>query len=246
MMIALGLAVCVVAYMVVIYNNLVFLKRSVDKNGSNIEVLLKQRNAELPKLIETCKQHMKHEQDSLLVRDEAGDEVDYGHGYFRVTEHYFRAGDPLYVIGSFVTLSQNTLGKKASKATQDVFKKCKKHWGFLLGVQPDANKADAPQGQEQEVLPQEPVHLMSSRGIPSRRPYIVSNKSQEAIVRAYSWKGIASLVAFFAFCIGALFIDDGINAYNRYIEKEIRGNPKTKSYRTDVEDFIESISKIAR
>ncbi len=48
-----------------IYNMLVTLKNNADKSWSNIAVLLKQRNSELPKLIDTCKQHMKYEQATL-------------------------------------------------------------------------------------------------------------------------------------------------------------------------------------
>ena len=52
-------------YGIIIYNNLVALKHSVDKAWANIDVLLKQRHDELPKLVETCKGYMKHEQETL-------------------------------------------------------------------------------------------------------------------------------------------------------------------------------------
>jgi len=57
----LGLAV----YAVFIYNNLVRLKHAMAKAWSNIDVLLKQRHDELPKLVETCKQYMEYEKDAL-------------------------------------------------------------------------------------------------------------------------------------------------------------------------------------
>lgn len=63
--IVLGLLAAVVVYGVVIYNNLVSLKHNVSKAWSNIDVLLKQRHDELPKLVETCKQYMKYEQATL-------------------------------------------------------------------------------------------------------------------------------------------------------------------------------------
>lgn len=47
------------------YNRLVGLKHAVTKAWSNIDVLLKQRHDELPKLIETCKQYMGFEKDTL-------------------------------------------------------------------------------------------------------------------------------------------------------------------------------------
>lgn len=52
-------------YIVVIYNNLISLKNNASKNWSNIDVLLKQRYSELPKLIDTCKQYMSYEKDTL-------------------------------------------------------------------------------------------------------------------------------------------------------------------------------------
>lgn len=61
------LAVLLVAvlYVVTVYNGLVQLKHNVAKAWSNIDVLLKQRHDELPKLVEVCKQYMKYEQDTL-------------------------------------------------------------------------------------------------------------------------------------------------------------------------------------
>ena len=53
-------------YVVSIYNHLVRLKHNVSKAWSNIDVLLKQRHDEIPKLVETCKQYMKFEQDTLV------------------------------------------------------------------------------------------------------------------------------------------------------------------------------------
>ena len=61
----LGLAILALVYLVMIYNNLVQVKHNVSKAWANIDVLLKQRHDELPKLVETCKQYMKFEQDTL-------------------------------------------------------------------------------------------------------------------------------------------------------------------------------------
>jgi LemA protein len=52
-------------YFITIYNSLVRLKNDIDKAWSNIDVLLKQRHDELPKLIETCKGYMQYEQATL-------------------------------------------------------------------------------------------------------------------------------------------------------------------------------------
>jgi LemA protein len=62
-------------YLVMIYNSLVQVKHNVSKAWANIDVLLKQRHDELPKLIETCKQYMKFEQDTLARVIEARSKV---------------------------------------------------------------------------------------------------------------------------------------------------------------------------
>ncbi|HLY63122.1 MAG TPA: LemA family protein [Terriglobia bacterium] len=55
----------VLAYLLTIYNSLVRLRNDIDKAWSNIDVLLKQRHDELPKLIETCKGYMQYEQETF-------------------------------------------------------------------------------------------------------------------------------------------------------------------------------------
>ena len=60
-----GLSVGLLAYAVAIYNTLVRLKHTVSRAWSNIDVLLKQRHSELPKLVETCKQFGRFEQETL-------------------------------------------------------------------------------------------------------------------------------------------------------------------------------------
>ncbi|MEJ2592264.1 MAG: LemA family protein [Candidatus Thiodiazotropha sp.] len=61
----IGFLVVILIYGILIYNNLVRLKHDVTKAWANIDVLLKQRHDELPKLVETCKQYMKFEQETL-------------------------------------------------------------------------------------------------------------------------------------------------------------------------------------
>jgi len=55
----------IVVYGIFIFNQLVALKHNVGKAWSNIDILLKQRHDELPKLVETCRQYMKFEQETL-------------------------------------------------------------------------------------------------------------------------------------------------------------------------------------
>ncbi len=61
----------VFAYLITIYNSLVRLKNDIDKAWANIDVLLKQRHDELPKLIETCKGYMQYEQKTFQLITEA-------------------------------------------------------------------------------------------------------------------------------------------------------------------------------
>ena len=63
--IVLGVLAALILYAITLYNNLVALKHNVSKAWSNIDVLLKQRHDELPKLVETCKQYMGYEQETL-------------------------------------------------------------------------------------------------------------------------------------------------------------------------------------
>ncbi len=63
--ILLGLLIVAAIYSITSYNGLVNLKHGVTKAWANIDVLLKQRHDELPKLVETCKQYMSYEQETL-------------------------------------------------------------------------------------------------------------------------------------------------------------------------------------
>ncbi|WP_275100086.1 LemA family protein [Sedimenticola hydrogenitrophicus] len=63
--VTLGILAVVAFYTIAIYNGLVNLKHGVSKAWANIDVLMKQRHDELPKLVETCKQYMQYEQETL-------------------------------------------------------------------------------------------------------------------------------------------------------------------------------------
>jgi len=73
--IVLGVLLVVVVYAIMLYNNLVQVKHNVAKAWANIDVLLKQRHDELPKLVETCKQYMQFEQGTLTKVMEARSRV---------------------------------------------------------------------------------------------------------------------------------------------------------------------------
>ena len=57
--------VWLIAYAVGVYNMLVRLSNNIDKAWSNIDVILKQRHDELPKLVEVCNSYMAHERETL-------------------------------------------------------------------------------------------------------------------------------------------------------------------------------------
>jgi LemA protein len=63
--ILLGTVIIAVIYAISIYNRLVNLKHNVKKAWGNIDVLLKQRHDELPKLVSTCKEYMEYESETL-------------------------------------------------------------------------------------------------------------------------------------------------------------------------------------
>ena len=73
--IVLGVLAVVVIYFITIYNALVQVKHNVTKAWANIDVLLRQRHDEIPKLVETCKQYMKFEQETLTKVMEARSRV---------------------------------------------------------------------------------------------------------------------------------------------------------------------------
>ena len=63
-LLVIGLIV-LIAYVVGAYNLLVRLANNIDKAWSNIDVILKQRHDELPKLVEVCNSYMTHERETL-------------------------------------------------------------------------------------------------------------------------------------------------------------------------------------
>jgi len=67
----LGGVVIALLYGIVVYNGLVQLKHNVAKAWANIDVLLKQRHDELPKLVEVCRQYKQFEQETLARVTEA-------------------------------------------------------------------------------------------------------------------------------------------------------------------------------
>jgi len=75
--IVLAVLAAVLVWAALVYNGLVAVKNGVAKAWSNIDVLLKQRHDEIPKLVEVCKAYMQFERDTLerVMRARAGSQA---------------------------------------------------------------------------------------------------------------------------------------------------------------------------
>ena len=70
------LAVLLVGYVVSLYNQLVRLRKRVDQAARNIDVLLKQRQDELTKLIDAAQEMMEYEEEVLTQLTEAREQAE--------------------------------------------------------------------------------------------------------------------------------------------------------------------------
>lgn len=67
-------AIVVVVYFVSLYNGLILVSNNITKAWANIDVLLKQRHDEIPKLVKVCQGYMEHEKgvfDTVMKAREA-------------------------------------------------------------------------------------------------------------------------------------------------------------------------------
>ncbi|MFC2162332.1 LemA family protein [Candidatus Altiarchaeota archaeon] len=62
MLLAIGV---IAAYAILIFNSLIRLRNNIEKSWSNIDVLLKQRNDEIPNLMKTVEGYMEHEKETF-------------------------------------------------------------------------------------------------------------------------------------------------------------------------------------
>jgi LemA protein len=65
LMVLLFVAVGLLTYLGVLYNGLIALRNDIDKAWANIDVLLKQRHDELPRLVAVCEGYMRYERETL-------------------------------------------------------------------------------------------------------------------------------------------------------------------------------------
>lgn len=71
LMIAIGIVVLLIFYLISIYNALVALRNQVDNAWSQIDVQLKRRHDLIPNLVETAKGYVQHERQTLEKITEA-------------------------------------------------------------------------------------------------------------------------------------------------------------------------------
>ena len=118
--ITIGILIVIVVYGVTIYNSLVQIKHNVTKAWANIDVLLKQRHDELPKLIETCKQYMKFEQDTLTRVIEARSKVFTAREAQNVPALGQAEGGLRAALGSLFALAESYPDLKANQTFQQL------------------------------------------------------------------------------------------------------------------------------
>ena len=118
--ITLGVLAAIVVYVITIYNALVQIKHNVSKAWANIDVLLKQRHDELPKLVETCKQYMKFEQDTLARVIEARSKVFTAREAQNVPALGQAEGGLRAALGSLFALAESYPDLKANQTFQQL------------------------------------------------------------------------------------------------------------------------------
>jgi LemA protein len=118
--ITLGILILIAVYGVTIYNALVQIKHNVTKAWANIDVLLKQRHDELPKLVETCKQYMKFEQDTLTRVIEARSKVSTAREAQNVPALGQAEGGLRAALGSLFALAEAYPDLKANQTFQQL------------------------------------------------------------------------------------------------------------------------------
>jgi len=98
--IVLGLLLLIAIYGITVYNALIQIKYNVGMAWANIDVLLKQRHDELPKLVETCRQYKEFEQATLERVTEARGQV-----------HRARESGDIQALGAAETALRSGLGQ---------------------------------------------------------------------------------------------------------------------------------------
>lgn len=115
-----GSVVVVFFYAVGVYNALVRVKNNVRQAWSNIDVILKQRHDELPKLVETCKQYMKYEAETLEKVMRARAAVSQAQSTGNVSALGAAEGQLRGVLGGLYAVAENYPDLKANASFQSL------------------------------------------------------------------------------------------------------------------------------
>lgn len=115
-----GAVVVLFFYAVGVYNALVRVKNNVHQAWSNIDVILKQRHDELPKLVETCKQYMKYEAETLEKVMRARAAVSQAQSAGNVAALGAAEGQLRGVLGGLYAVAENYPDLKANASFQSL------------------------------------------------------------------------------------------------------------------------------
>jgi LemA protein len=117
LIIVLFVVAVIVGYFVTIYNSLIVVKNNILKAWSNIDVILKQRHDEIPKLIKTCEAYMSYEKktlsDVIALRNSAA-------GAGSVHDKAVKEGQLSAALGKLFALSENYPDLKAQANFQNL------------------------------------------------------------------------------------------------------------------------------
>lgn len=106
-----------VLYAVNVYNQLINVKKECERTWSNISVLLQQRSDELPKLIDTAKEYMEYEQETLQQVIEARSKTQKASN----PEQQAKADEQLKgALGNFFALAEDYPDLKANENFQQL------------------------------------------------------------------------------------------------------------------------------
>jgi LemA protein len=102
-----------VGYGLSIYNSLVALKNNIGRSWANIDVLLKQRHDELPKLVKTCEGYMQHERAVFDKLSEARGALAHARS---VPERAEAEGTLTRALGNFFAVAEGYPDLKANQS----------------------------------------------------------------------------------------------------------------------------------
>jgi LemA protein len=109
-----------VGYAVTIYNGLILVKNNIQKAWGNIDVLLKQRHDEIPKLVKTCEGYMQYEKKTLTeiiaLRNSAASATG-------IADRAQKEGQLSTALGRLFALSENYPDLKAQSTFQNLQKR---------------------------------------------------------------------------------------------------------------------------